>query len=240
MGLIPPLRGVIDRRLLVNFRLDPAALADVLPEGFYPRTVNGVAIGGICCIRLSAMRPAGFPALCGRPSENAAHRIGVEYDTAGGREPGVYVPRRDTDSRLNRLVGRRTIGRQYRADFHIDEGGGRYELSMESHHGDVSMHVTATEADSLPADSVFESVEEASAYHHCGAVGYCPTPAGEELAGVELDPDEWRVRPLSVESVGASFFDERLPAGAVTFDNALLMDDIPHAWRRRASKPLPA
>jgi len=185
--MLPTLRGVIDRRILVNYRVDPAALDAVLPDRFSPHTVDGYAIGGICLIRLRDLRPRWGPRFVGAGSENAAHRIGVEYDTAGGREPGVYVPRRDTDSRLNRLVGRRTVGRQYRADFHIDEGGGRYELSMESHHGDVSMHVTATEADSLPADSVFESVEEASAYHRCGAVGYCPTPAGEELAGVEVD-----------------------------------------------------
>lgn len=240
MSLLPPLRGIIDRRILVNFRLDPAPLADVLPDGFEPRTVDGVAIGGICCIRLAEMRPAGVPTVCGFSSENAAHRIGVEYEGDEGRESGVYVPRRDTDSRLNRFVGSRTVGRQYRADFDVVEGDGRYELSMRSHEGTVSMHVAATEADALPADSVFDSVDEASAYHRCGAVGYCPTPDGEELAGVELDTDEWRVRPLAVESVGASFFESRLPEGAVEFDNALLMEDIGHAWRRRASKPLSA
>jgi hypothetical protein len=238
MGLLPALRGVIDRRILVNFRLDPAPLADVLPDGFRPRTVDGVAIGGICCIRLSEMRPAGLPAACGVTSENAAHRIGVEFEENGERRSGVYVPRRDTDSRLNRWVGRRTVGWQYRAAFDVAEADGRCELTMESHHGDVSMHVVATETHELPADSVFDRVEAASEYHRCGAVGYCPTPDGEALAGVELDTDEWRVTPLAVESVGASFFEDRLPDDAVAFDNALLMEGIPHAWRRRASKPL--
>lgn len=240
MRLLPSVRGVIERRVLVNFRLDPEPLAEVLPDGFRPRTVDGSAIGGICCIRLAEMRPAGVPARAGFASENAAHRIGVEWDEAGECQPGVYVPRRDTSSRLNRLVGPRTIGRQSLADFTVEEGDGRYSIRMESREGDVSMHVTATEADELPEGSVFESVAAASEYHRCGAVGYCPTPDGESLAGVELDPDDWSVTPLSVESVGASFFEDRLPADAVTFDNALLMRDIPHAWRPRTSKPVSA
>ncbi|WP_276261445.1 DUF2071 domain-containing protein [Haloglomus litoreum] len=240
MSLLPSLRGVIDRRILVNFRLDPEPLADLLPDGFEPRTVDGVAIGGICCIRLTSMRPAGFPAVCGLASENAAHRIGVAYETDRGRESGVYVPRRDTDSRLNRFVGRRTVGRQSLAEFDVAEGDGRYELSMRSLESDVSMHVSATEAETLPDDSVFESVAEASAYHRCGAVGYCPTPDGEELAGVELDTDEWGVTPLAVESVGASLFETSLPDDAVAFDNALLMEDIGHAWRPRATRPASA
>lgn len=243
MHWLPRLRGVIDRRILVNFRIEPAALEGVLPDRFRPRTVEGPegprAIGGICCIRLTDMRPRGLPAALGVTSENAAHRIGVEWDEDGETRAGVYVPRRDTDSRLNSLVGSRAFGRHYRADFDVDEGDGRYELRMENDDHGVSMHVVATEAEGLPADSVFPDVSAASEYHECGAVGYCPSPDGERLEGVELATDEWRVRPLAVEDVHASFFESVLPDDAVTFDNALLMRDVDHEWQPWSSIATP-
>jgi len=48
MVRIPTLRGILDRRILINFRLDADVLGDVLPAPFEPRTVDGYAIGGIC------------------------------------------------------------------------------------------------------------------------------------------------------------------------------------------------
>ncbi len=33
---IPAIRGVIDRRILVNYRVDPSVLAGLLPEPFRP------------------------------------------------------------------------------------------------------------------------------------------------------------------------------------------------------------
>ncbi|WP_123533825.1 DUF2071 domain-containing protein [Halosimplex salinum] len=234
MVRLPSLRGVIDRRILVNYRIDAAALEDVLPDPFEPRTVDGHAIGGICLLRLTDVRPRGLPAFVGTRSENAAHRIGVEWeDDTGERRSGVYVPRRDSSSRLTAAVGRRSFGEYYRADFDVREGDGRYAVAMESHDGETRMSVTASEADELPAGSVFDSVGAASEYHRLGAVGYSPAPGGGRFDGVELATDEWRVTPLSVEDVSASFFEDerRFPSDTVTFDNALLMRDIGHEWR---------
>lgn len=244
MKLRPALRGVIDRRILVNFRIDPDALEVVLPAGFRPRTVDGdgeeepFAVGGICCIRLREMRPRGLPAYLGVTSENAAHRIGVEFEEGGERTTGVYVPRRDTSSRLNSVVGSRSFGRHYRATFDVEEDDGHYDVGMRNDAHDVSMHVRGSVADDLPADSGFASLAAASAYHECGSVGYCPSPDGNRLEGVELATDEWHVTPLDVDDVHASFFEDELPSDAVTFDNALLMRDVGHEWRpRRTRRP---
>jgi hypothetical protein len=235
----PTLRGVIDRRILVNFAIDPAALDDVLPEPFRPRTVPGPdgerAIGGICCIRLTAMRPQGLPAFFGVSSENAAHRIGVEWDDDGETRSGVYVPRRDTDSRLNSLVGSTSFGRHAYATFDVEETGDRYRLRLDNPDDDVGLRVDARVADALPDDSIFPDVAAASDYHECGAVGYCPSPNGDRLAGVELATDEWAVTPLAVDDVHASFFDRNLSGDAFAFDNALLMTDIGHEWQPRAA-----
>ena len=45
---VPVLHGVIERRLLVNYRVAPDALADILPPPFRPKLVDGYAIAGIC------------------------------------------------------------------------------------------------------------------------------------------------------------------------------------------------
>ena len=74
MGL-PTVRGVIDRRVLVNFRVDPERLAMVLPAPFRPQLFAGYGIAGICLIRLKQLRPRFLPAFTGLSSENAAHRI---------------------------------------------------------------------------------------------------------------------------------------------------------------------
>ena len=74
---LPIIRGVIDRRILVNFTVDPAVAAKLLPRPFRPKLVNGIAVAGICLIRLKQIRPRGWPAILGISSENAAHRIGV-------------------------------------------------------------------------------------------------------------------------------------------------------------------
>lgn len=229
---VPSLRGVIDRRVLVNFRIDAAALDDVLPAPFEPRTVEGYAIGGICLLRLKQVRPTGLPAAIGVHSENAAHRIGVHWDDDGeARRDGVFVPRRDTNSRLTALVADRSFGNHHHSDFIVEEGDGRYDVSVRSRDDDVSMHVRASVAEDLPETSVFDSVEAASEYHRRGATGYSPSPDGSRFEGIELDTYEWSVTPLDVESVGASYFEsDRFPADAVTFDNALLMENIDHEW----------
>lgn len=243
MTWVPPLRGVIDRRILVNFSVDPAALESVIPEEFRPRTVAGIdgsrAIGGVCCIRLTDVRPRWLPAAVGFASENAAHRIGVEWDEDGETRAGVYVPRRDTSSRLNAVVGSRSFGRHYRADFTVEEEDGRYRLHVENETDRVTVHVDARETDRFPADSVFPDLSAASDYHECGSLGYSPSPDGECLEGVELATDEWRVEPLAADDVHASFFERELPDDAIEFDNALLMDDIGHEWRPRPTIETP-
>ena len=103
----PIIRGVIDRRILVNYRVDPDVLARILPAPFRPKLVNGMGMAGVCLIRLKHIRPRFLPAFLGISSENAAHRIAVEWDQDGEKKEGVFIPRRDTSSWLNTLAGGR-------------------------------------------------------------------------------------------------------------------------------------
>jgi hypothetical protein len=95
------LDAVVERRLLVNYRTDPDVTGRLLPAPLRPQLHNGYAVSGICLIRLGRLRHRGLPGM-GLRSENAAHRIAVEWDTPDGPACGVYIPRRDTNSLAKR------------------------------------------------------------------------------------------------------------------------------------------
>lgn len=233
---LPLIRGVIDRRLLVNYRTDPAILARLLPAPFRPQVVRGFGIAGICLIRLARLRPAFLPAWAGVGSENTAHRIAVEWDHGGARRGGVFIPRRDTSSRLvARLGGRIFPGLHHHARFTSAEGAGRYRVTLDSDDGQTHVHVDGVVAAALPAGSVFRSLAEASTFFERGAVGYSPAAAAGAFDGLELRTAGWAVEPLAVTRVAASFFEDRgaFPAGAAELDCALLMRDVDHAWHNR-------
>jgi len=233
---IPVITGVIDRRILVNFRVAPDAMARQLPPPFRPKVVHGHAIGGICLIRLKQVRPRFVPLPVGLRSENAAHRIAVEWDADDGPREGVYIPRRDTDSRLNSLAGGRLFpGEHHHARFTVEESDERFSVSMRSDDDAASVEVVARVSDEFPAESVFDSLEEVSAFFEAGSLGYSATRFAGRYDGLELRCRDWNVQPLLVEQVASSFFQDpaRFAPGTVEFDCALLMRGIHHEWHGR-------
>ena len=235
---IPVIRGVIDRRILVNYRVDPGVLAGILPRPFRPKVVNGAGMAGVCLIRLKGVRPRGLPAWLGLSSENAAHRVAVEWEENGQTREGVFVPRRDTSSRINAAVGGRLFpGSHHHAIFRVDEGDGRYRVALDSDDRVTRLLVEGRVASGLPAGSGFGSLAEASAFFERGSLGYSVTPRANEFDGLELRCAEWRVEPLAVERVESSFFEDanRFPPGSVAFDCALLMRGVAHEWHGRGS-----
>jgi hypothetical protein len=230
---LPVIQGLIDRRILVNFRVDAGVLAAILPPPFRPQMVQGFGMAGICLIRLHRMRPKRLPGWVGISSENAAHRVAVEWDSDGETRSGVYVLRRDTNSRLNALAGGRVFpGVHYHAAFHIRESKNHFDIALRSDDRSTFLHVVADTADAWPADSVFGSQQEASAFFEAGSLGYSRTADGRRLQGLELRCLSWQATPIAIDRVSSSLFgDERhFPRGSVEFDCALLMRGIEHEW----------
>ena len=233
---IPVIKGTIKRRLLVNFRADPTVVQRILPQSFRPKLHQGFSLVGICLIRLEQIRPAGLPGALGLSSENAAHRIAVEWtDRTGIQREGVFIPRRDTGSFLNRVAGGRVFpGEHHLASFSVLDSGGHIDFSMQSHDGAVTVRVVGDDADSLPASSCFSSLVEASAFFEGGSLGYSVTRDGDRLDGLLLRTLDWRLHALSVTEVHSSFFADRqrFPEGSIEFDHALVMRDILHEWHK--------
>jgi hypothetical protein len=229
----PDVHGVIRRRLLVNFRIDPAVAQAQLPEPFRPKLRAGYAVGGICLIRLEAIRPRLIPRALGLSSENAAHRFAVTWSDATGAHEGVYIPRRDSSSLLNHLAGGRVFpGEHHRAHFEVMDRQNHVRIRMSSADGSLSLEVAGRVAAELPRGSVFQSTDEASAFFESGSLGYSATSDRTRLDGIELRTHTWKVEPLEVEAVASTYFadETRFPPGSVHFDCALIMRDIEHEW----------
>jgi Uncharacterized conserved protein (COG2071) len=228
----PALAAVMERRILVNYRVDPDLLGSYLPAPFRPALVGGHGVAGICLIRLGRIRPAGLPA-AGLRSENAAHRAAVCWDGPDGPVAGVYVPRRDTSSWLAALAGGRLFpGYLHLARFRAHEDAEGYRIHVASRDGTVHIEVEAHLAGELPPGSIFTSLEAASGFFRRAPAGYAATPAVGVFDGVELETAGWTLRPLRLDKIASSFFDDRrrFPAGTAVPDSAFLMSGLSTIW----------
>lgn len=227
---VPTIKGVIDRRILINYQVDKQVLEEYLPKPFRPKLVNGKGIAGICLIRLKEIRPKGLPKQLGISSENGAHRIAVEWLDNGELKEGVYIPRRDTSSKLNSVAGGNIFpGVHHLAEFKVNETNEKYEIEFLSE-DNTSLSIVAKSTEIWNSESVFENLDCLSAFFEKGSIGY--SPKGNEFEGLELKTINWKVSLLKVESVLSSFFDNKtiFPEGSIKFDNALLMKNIAHEW----------
>jgi hypothetical protein len=233
---LPLIRGLIDRRILANYRVDADVLARVLPAPFRPKLIGGFGVAGICLIRLKQIRPRGFPQFMSISSENAAHRIAVEWEDGGAVREGVFIPRRDSSSRLNVIAGGRVFaGVHHHAHLTVEETAERFSIAIDSDDNLTHVRVDATVADAVPAGSVFGDVERASNFFRGGSLGYSPSSEPGRLDALELHSLNWKVEPMAVERIESSFFDdrERFPTGSIRFDCALLMRGMRHEWHER-------
>jgi len=222
--------GVIDHRILLNYRIDPDRLLAILPAPLQPKLVNGWGIGGICQVSLSKMRPRGVPSIVGMSSHNAAHRIAVVHE--GGE--GVFVPRRDTDSRLNQLSGGRIFPGVYEySKFRVDSRGDEYCVEITDGAGVRLMAIEATVSKSVAGGSVFASLAEGSDFFQGGNIGWSPGSNTRTLDTIELWTNEWNIEPLLVKSESSAYFtdDKLFPTGSVEFDSGFIMRNLEHEWR---------
>ena len=228
----------VERRLLVNYRIEPELVARLLPRPFRPQVVSGLAVGGVCFLRLGGFRVGRLPRVPGLVTENAAHRFAVEWDDATGTQAGVYVPRRDTSSRITSAAGGKLFPGFYRlARFTVDEPGDQVRIAVSSRDGQVRLSVAATAARGFRSE-LFTTPEDAAGFFRQGALGFSPPAAGGCLDGMRLHSASWAMEPMAAE-IRSSLFDDtaRFPPGTCSLDSAFVMRNLPVRW---AASPAPA
>ena len=231
---LPEIHGVIRRRILVNFRVDPEIVQRQLPGKFRPKLHSGFAIAGICLIRLEKIHPRFLPSFLGASSENAAHRIAVLWENEKGQiQEGVFIPRRDTNSILNAVAGGRLFPGEYHpAQFQVEDSSGEIDFEMQSKDGKVAIKLLAKTTGQMPSSSIFSTLKDASDFFESGAFGYSATSDNRRLDGMTLKTKTWSVEPLEVEQAYSSYFsnENQFPKASVAFDCALLMRNMQHSW----------
>lgn len=234
--LLDTVHGTIERRVLLNYRVEPVVLQRALPRPFRPKLHRGLGIGGVCMIRFSGLRPRFAPRLIGLGSENAAHRIAVEWNQDGTHREGVFIPRRDTGSAFNHWLGGRVFpGIFQRSRFECQETPSSVSVRIVRADGSQEIAFSGHVTGQLPPGSLFATVTEAAAFFSLGATGYSATRKPDHYHGMELRCLDWSIVPLAVEQASSCFFDdtERFPAGTVALDCALLMRGVAHEWHSR-------
>jgi uncharacterized protein YqjF (DUF2071 family) len=230
--MLPVIEGQIVRRVLLNYRTDPAVVARLLPPPLEVLTHHGHAIVGICLIQFAQLRPKGAPSALGLASQNAAHRVAIRFKQNGQWCDGVFIWRRDTDCRLISLLGGRLFpGVHDHARFEILEGGEHFEMKMKTRLGDADVAYAAKVSREWKAASVFKNFEEACAFFKRGDCGFsCAQSAN--LEGIQLRTLEWKMEALDVTDVQSTFYEnpEKFPRDSLKFDCGLLMRNIPHEW----------
>ena len=127
------IHGVIARRVLLNFRIDPDVMARSLPAPFRPKLYKGNAVGGVCMIRFQHLRPRFVPQWMGTTSENAAHRVAVEWTEGSELREGVFIPQRNTASRFNEALGGRVFpGVFSRSEFEVNESAESVSIRLST------------------------------------------------------------------------------------------------------------
>lgn len=230
----PRMAATIERRLLINYRLDPGVARTLLPQSLRPQLVDGSAVAGVCLMRLGDLRPAWVRPSIGWSTENAAHRIAVEWDDETGTDQGVYIPQRHSASWLPVLIGGRLFpGVQKHARFETSETDDRLRLSMSYPGGAVKADVAVTPTFT---SGLFGSLEEVSSFFQRGSIGWSPGHDGATLEGLRLETTQWSVEAGSPISVESSFFDA-LPPGSAQLDSAVVMRGVPITWSVPAGVP---
>lgn len=224
MTIIRDVHAQLRRRLLITYRVDPAVAASLLPEGFRPQVVDGSAVAGVCVLGLESIRPSWLQRRWGLRSENAAHRIAVEWDSPGGVERGVFIFERHSSAWHPVLFGGRLFpGVHRRAQFTIRESGDRYALTMEAGEHSLTADV---EVGGAWSSSLFASIDEASDFYRAGRVGWSYAPSRRAVESVALTTDAWSVEGARLNHLRSSFF-EALPPGSTAFDSVVVMRDLP-------------
>jgi uncharacterized protein YqjF (DUF2071 family) len=230
----------IQRRLLISYRIDPERAAKLVPPPFRPQIINGHAVGGVCLIRMSALRPARVPLAAGLTTENLAHRFAVEWDDEHGSHTGVYIPRRDTSSRITATFGASIFpGAYHLARFTVTESPEMIRISVRSRDRTVSLSVAAEPATALDS-SLFASLDEATGFFRHGALGFSPSAAGGCLDGVHLHSTNWEARPMTISALTSSMFDNAatFPTGTCALDSAMVMTNISARWTAEPASTL--
>ena len=220
---IIPVRGVIERRLLVIYRLDPDVAKGLLPAPFRTRLTSGYAVAGIALAHLGRLRPAGLPPVTGLSRESATHGIAVEWESPRSLHTGVFVVHRDSAGTVP--------GRHFRRApmFTVEERTDGLRVAYSSRDRAVQVDVDVSLATALEGSALFRDVRAAARFleldgaNRAAGAAWTPQPRG-----IKLSAGDGCISAARVRTAASSIFANTsvFPPGSVHLDSALVLRDL--------------
>ena len=234
----PALSGRIERRICIQYRINPSVARRFLPDHIRPKLYQGSALGGICVFRFAPARARILPIPLGFGTELAWHRIAVEWDAGATVAHGQYLLRCEADSRPSaRLTPKVLPCSEPAARITVRSNDGGLSISMKSVDGNGDLNLAAVPDDHWPEDSVFPSAKAAQLALSGGHVLW-PSNERGETEGFEVAAGQGTVASLTSHGIDSAWYDDRdrFPLGSIGFDSALLISRANHEPQTAAIK----
>jgi uncharacterized protein YqjF (DUF2071 family) len=236
--------------LSINYRVEPDALAALLPAPLEPERHKSRGWVQVLVSSLRDLRPPGVPELFGQCFYQASYRAAVQYrDRAGALHRGGYFLRSETNHPVMRAIGNALAEFRFHefgaADMVMLREGDRLTVGVDPDpacpHGRLVSVVDTRPLPGPPPGSSWSSLDELH-----GPLIECYDAFGVDAAGghlyvLTIDRDPWHARFVRPESLYSEYVDRgALGGGAAEVDSVLHLTECRYRWRPLRRVPLAA
>jgi len=227
--------------LSINYRVQPDALAALLPAPLEPEIHKGRGWVQVLVSSLRDLRPPGLPALFGTCFYQVSYRAAVRYrDKDGTSRRGGYFVRSETNHPVMRAVGNALAEFKFHdfgaADVVMLRDGDRLTVGVDPKpafpDGRLVTVVDTRHRTAPPPGSSWSSLAE---LHDPLVECYDALGVDAEqghLYILTIDRDPWNARFVEPQSVYSEYFDTGpLGKGAAEIDSVLHLEECRYRWR---------
>ena len=231
------LNGVVTRRFLVSYPVQPAALSRFLPPNAELSTWQQLAWVSACFVNLRHLRPSLVPTPVGIELNYLIHRTRARILYPDGvRRESVLVLEANINSRIFANVGHRLPGVRFQArDIRLCETPDYWRVQMEDDAG-VLLYQADIAKDSvgekLPSSSRFPDLAAADSFLLNVSYGVEWCAQAKSVRMLAETHDAWHTLAGSCTTHHNAFLDS-LDAAATEADHVITMTNIPHYFAFR-------
>ena len=226
------MNGVVTRRFLISYPVQPSALSRFLPPDAELSTWQGFAWVSACFVNIRHMRPSLVPAPVGIDFNYLVHRTRARLPYPDGiRRESVLVLEANINSRVFAALGQRLPGVSFRArDIRLLETPDCWRVQMQDDDGTLLYQADIAKVsigEGLPTHSYFPDLASADAFllHvSYGAEWHAETRRLQFLAETH---DSWRAQAGGCRTHRYAFL-EALDGALPQADHVITMTNIPH------------
>jgi uncharacterized protein YqjF (DUF2071 family) len=222
----------------LNYAVDPAALASVLPPPLEPEIWKGTGWVQVLVSSLRDMRPQGLGALFGVSFYQASYRAAVRYRRRDGTwHRGGYFVRSETNHPVMQAVGNRLTEFKFHefglADMAVVRDGSDLTVAIDAHTsgGKLVAVLDTTPRREPPPDSVWSSLDD---LHE--PLVECYDALGIDRDGgwlyvLTIDREPWNAKFAGVKELYCEALTSGPLAAAARLDSALHIERCGYKWK---------